>query len=230
MERRHGWGRPPLLCLVTDRLALARAWDRLDDPVAALFDQVSAAAEAGVDLVHVRERDLDACRLMTVVRGCVARTRGTGTRVVVNDRVDVALATGADGVHLRGDSMATQVVRGLVPRPSIVGRSVRSADEARRAAEAGGADYLVLGTIFSGPATPSVKSVAGVAELAHAVRATRVPVLGIGGVAEDTLSALAATGAAGFAAIGLFLRVRPPLSGAVVEGWRTLFDRVRAIS
>jgi thiamine-phosphate pyrophosphorylase len=222
--------RRPLLCLVTDRLSLARAWSRPDDPVGALLDQVASAAAAGVDLVHVRERDLDARALVAVVRRCVARTRGTATRVVVNDRVDVALSAGADGVHLRSDSVDAGVARGLLPRPRVVGRSVRSADEARRVAADGQVDYLVLGTIFRSGSAQRGKAVVGPGELARAVRAARVPVLAIGGVTDETLPAVAQAGAAGFAAISLFQRAAPRLSLEAVDGWRTVFDSVRTIS
>ncbi|HEV3140650.1 MAG TPA: thiamine phosphate synthase, partial [Vicinamibacterales bacterium] len=109
------------ICLVTDRLR--------QDPIA----QARRAVGAGIDLIQIRERDLDAARLASIVRAIVAIARGspgTATRVVVNDRVDVAIACGADGVHLRGDSMPADAVRAIAPRGFLVGRSVHTAEQA----------------------------------------------------------------------------------------------------
>src|SRR5688572_7868800 len=89
----------PVACMITDRSRLGAGWED------ALVARVAAAARDGVDLVQVRERDLDARVLTRVVERCVAAVARTRTRVLVNDRVDVALAAGAHGVHLRGDSM-----------------------------------------------------------------------------------------------------------------------------
>ena len=123
------------MCLVTDRQRVGGA-DRL-------VERVSWAARAGVHLVQVRERDLEGRALTALVAGCVAAVRGTRARIVVNDRVDVAVAAGAHGVHLRADSMAAARVRTMVPPGFLVGRSVHGLDEAREADEAGGLDYLL---------------------------------------------------------------------------------------
>ena len=223
---------PPLLCLVTDRLGLA---DVLGVPRADvsrhLLDQVGLAIDAGVDLVHVRERDLDGGALARLVAEVVERARGTRTRVVVNDRLDVAIAARADGVHLRGDSVATERVRPAAPPGFLIGRSVRSADDARRQAEAG-ADYLVLGTMFPTPSKPGDPTLVGVGELRRAVQVSRVPVLGIGGISGDRVRDVAATGAAGFAGIRLFWG--PPLDDVAVREavarWRRAFDLIRPIT
>lgn len=219
---------PPLLCLVTDRLALAAATGFASDPLRALERQVAAAVEAGVDLVQVRERDLEAGALCDVVAACVRLAEGSATKVVVNDRLDVALAAGAAGVHLRGDSLDPCRARALAPEPFLVGRSVRSADEAASAREV---DYLVLGTVFATPSKPGGE-VAGPRRLAAAVRSTKVPVLAIGGVSEATLAEVAAAGAAGFAAIRLFFEA---IQGGTafrerVGKWRRTFDMHRPIS
>lgn len=141
--------------------------------------------------------------LAALVSELVAMTRGTATRVVVNDRLDVALCTGADGVHLRGDSAPPASVRALVPRGFIVGRSVHDAAEA---AELGrDVDYLLAGTVWASRSKPAGQRVMGTDGLAAVVAAARVPVLAIGGVTVDRVSEVAAAGAAGIAAIGLFM-------------------------
>ena len=218
-----------LFCLVTDRRTLAASLGPGIDPRRALQEQVAAAVDAGVDLVHVRERDLDAAVLRDLVGECVALARGSGTRVVVNDRLDVAMAAGADGVHLRGDSFVASRVRPAVRPGFLVGRSVRRALDVPSLA---GCDYAVLGTIFPTPSKAGDTTVVGVQELARAVRQAGVPVLAIGGITEGRLAEVARAGAAGVAAIRLFLR---PEAGwralrDRVSRWRQLFDTNRAIS
>jgi thiamine-phosphate pyrophosphorylase len=194
----------PLICLVSDRRRLAAGHHRASDPEGRLVELVGAAAHAGIDLVQLRERDLEAGALDRLVSRCRAAVSGTATLLVVNDRLDVALSAGADGVHLRSDSVPAAAVRALWP-VLLVGRSVHSADEVGSGI---GADYLVMGTIFPTASKPRGIRVAGVSELKRAVEAASIPVLAIGGVTRETLPDVARAGAAGVAAIGLF--VPPP--------------------
>ena len=182
----------PILCLVTSGTS------RPD------LETIRAAAQGGVDLIHVRERQLDDRSLAALVRAVLNVVGGTGARVVVNDRLDVALAAGAAGVHLRGDSMAAADVRRLAPEGYLVGRSVHSVKEAQDAERGGGADYLVFGTVFPSVNKPDGHPIAGVDELRRACAAVRLPILAIGGVSGATVVEVMAAGAAGVAAIGLF--------------------------
>jgi thiamine-phosphate pyrophosphorylase len=191
-----------ILCLVTDRRRLAGAAAAADRARACLVEQARHAAAAGIDVLQVRERDLPATDLAALVRGVVAVTRGSSTRVVVNDRLDVALACGADGVHLRGDSIDTAAVRAITRRGFVIGRSVHSP---REASDAGAVDYLVAGTVFATASKPAAAPLLGIEGLAAIVRASGVPVLAIGGVTEAHMDGIARTGAAGCAAIGLFI-------------------------
>jgi thiamine-phosphate pyrophosphorylase len=196
-----------LLCLVThgDRLVSQSGADA-DTTADRLVSQVREAAAAGVDLVQVRESSLQARDLCRLVERCVAAAAGSLTRIVVNDRADVALAAGAHGVHLRADSFPAGRVRAIAPPGFVVGRSVHAADEAADAAREGAVDYIVFGTVFATLSKRPDQRVAGIAGLAAAVAAARpVPVLAIGGVSAETVPALRAAGAAGLAAIGLFL-------------------------
>lgn len=187
----------PVLCLVTSR----RAWgDRWREAVPA---QVARAARDGVALVQVREPDLEAGALYELVRRCVDAVRGTPARVLVNDRLDVALAARAHGVHLRSRSMEEARVRARCPRPFLIGRSIHSADEAARATPA--LDYLIFGTVFASPSKPDVAP-AGVHGLAQVVRATVLPVLAIGGITLTRMPDVLQTGAAGVAGITLFTK------------------------
>jgi thiamine-phosphate pyrophosphorylase len=188
----------PVVCLITDRGRLG------SNAEAALIRRVSAAARAGVHLVQIRERDLSDRALLALVRQAVEVTRPTRTRVLVNDRVDVAIVSGAHGVHLRADSVPVSRVRAVAPPGFLVGRSVHSSVEAARLAEEGGLDYLMFGTVFETPSKPG-RPVAGVAGLAEAVAAARaLPVLAVGGITTRTLGVLSGSGCAGFAAIGMF--------------------------
>jgi len=183
-----------MTCLVTDRRRFAR-------PIPDLLDQVRRAVEAGIDLVQVRERDLEAAHLTDLVVQIREITQGSSTRVVVNDRLDVAIAAGADGVHLRHDSVSVSEARSLAPAPFVVGRSVHDVAAARSAA---GADYLIAGTVFPTASKSGAVRLLGEEGLRAIVAATSAPVLAIGGLTLDRVADVAAAGAAGIAAIGLF--------------------------
>lgn len=191
---------PGLLCLVTDRRRLtARLHTAPSDAVPALLAQVAAAADAGVDLVIVREPDLPARDLASLVRQVIAAVRGRA-RVLVNDRLDVALACHADGVHLRERSFGIGAVRAIAPRPFLVGRSVHDEAAARAAVDA---DYLLAGTVFASASKPEGTRLLGVEGLRRIAGVASAPVLGIGGIEQPAMvSAVMAAGAAGVAVIG----------------------------
>jgi thiamine-phosphate diphosphorylase len=133
----------------------------------------------------------------------MAAARGTDARILVNDRVDVALAVGAHGVHLRGTSVGASRVRAVAPRGFVIGRSVHSADEGAQAESDGGLDFLIFGTVFETTSKPTAVP-AGLARLAAACGAVALPVLGVGGITLQRLRGAGAAGSAGFAAINLF--------------------------
>ena len=192
-----------LVCLVTDRRVLA---DTAGDEAGAerqLLDVISDCADAGVDLVQIREPGLSDRGLLGLVRAAVDRTRATRAQVLVNDRPDVALAAGAAGVHLKDDGRSAARVRALGPRDWIVGRSVHDVAAARRAEESGAVDYVLAGTVFRSASKPGRQPL-GLEALRDIVHACRRPVLAIGGVAVADGVAVAATGAAGVAGIRLF--------------------------
>jgi thiamine-phosphate pyrophosphorylase len=219
------------ICLVTDRRRLVAAGAAEDAAVRCLLAQVRHATDAGVDLIQIRERDLDAAALAALVREALAAARGTRTRIVVNDRVDVAIACGADGVHLRADSMPPAIVRRLAPPPFLIGRSVHAVGDL---AAAQGADYVIAGTVFPSASKPDEPPLLGADGLRAIASAAAAPVLAIGGVTLDRMAEVAAAGASGVAAIGLFMRAgRAPAAACraraleeVVAHARTRFDSV----
>jgi thiamine-phosphate pyrophosphorylase len=204
--------------MITDRQRLGAGWED------ALVDRVSAAARAGIHLIQIRERDLDARPLMRLVERSVRAVRGTRARVVVNDRLDVALAAGAHGVHLPGSGVPAARVRRHVPAGFLVGRSIHAIDEAAEA----GVDYLIFGTVFETPSKPGV-SAAGVDALHAVAAATTTPVLAVGGMALARLEAVARAGAAGFAAVGLFVDSSPDGLQVIVRQASLAFDTPSAL-
>jgi thiamine-phosphate pyrophosphorylase len=190
-----------MLCLVTDRRRLLPGAS-FDAAGRRLVSQAQWAAAAGVDLIQIREPDLEAALLAHLVDDVLQVCRGSRTRVVVNDRADVALACGADGVHLRHDSIAAAPLRRIAPPGFLIGRSVHDPAEA---ATAGPVDYLIAGAVFATSSKPAGHPAIGLDGLAKIVRAAGVPVLAIGGLRADDLDRIVATGAVGIAGIGLFI-------------------------
>ena len=215
---------PGVLCLVTDRRRLGGdAPSSLDR----LLDLIGAAARAGVDLVQIREPDLDDRTLARLVEDAVDRTRSTPTRVVVNERADIALSAGAAGIHLRHDSFPAPRIRPLCSDDWLVGRSIHTVDEAQRVERVGGVDYVIMGMVFESASKPGRPPV-GLDLLATVVDIVPVPTLAIGGVTVTRAGAVARSGAAGIAAIGEFVAGYGGARGgldAVVTGFREPFDR-----
>ena len=183
------------------------------------------AAGAGVDLLQVRERLLTDASLSMLVERVVAAVERSRTAVLVNERVDLALACGAHGVHLRGDALQASRVRSVAPEGFLIGRSVHSVAEARDAEADGGADYLIFGTVFRSRGKPAGHPVAGVEGLRDVCQAVRLPVIAIGGIEISRIEEAARAGAAGIAAIGMFddAASRGEI-GRVVEQARRSFD------
>ncbi|MFI5177179.1 MAG: thiamine phosphate synthase [Vicinamibacterales bacterium] len=196
----------PCLCLVTDRRLVAAG---ARTPAAALlaFERwLDEALDADVDLIQIRERDLEARALLDLAARLVSRRADRRPRILINDRADIALAAGADGVHLRSDGPPVVSVRSLGGAGFIIGRSIHSDREAR---EHDAADYLLFGTVFPGGSKGSDRGqtppAQGTEALARTALASRAPVLAIGGVTPDRVPSVREAGAAGVAAIGVFL-------------------------
>lgn len=181
----------PIICLVTSGEGIRPGL-------------VREAACAGVDLVQIRERSLGGRALAALTRAAIDETSGTSCRIVVNDRLDVALAAHASGVHLRADSFAAPRVRRVTGPGFLIGRSVHDPVEAARVTETGGCDYLIFGTVFPSTSKPSGHQAAGLDQLREVCRATTVPVIAIGGISTENAAEVRAAGARGVAAIQLF--------------------------
>lgn len=190
----------------------------------ALLEAVVLLARSGIDLIQIRAPGLEAAALLRVTAAAVDAARGGSTRILVNERLDVAIAARAHGVHLRGASMPARDVRRLAPPSFLVGRSVHSAEEAEREADAGGLDYLIAGAVFPSASKSPGHPVMGISGLADVCRRVPLPVIAIGGIDETRLAEVAAAGAAGVAAIGLF---RPAVGDGSAQASENLQKVVR---
>jgi thiamine-phosphate pyrophosphorylase len=201
--------RRPLLCYITDRSQFSgnEAARR-----AHLLAKVSEAANAGVDYIQLRERDLPAGELESLSRDAMhilERAQPGGTRLLINSRADVALAVGADGVHLpAGDISPAEVRRisqglcGVVaPARITISISCHSPEEVPQAQNAG-ADLALFAPVFEKKDAPNTKPT-GLKAL-HQACQNKIPVLALGGVTLDNAAACLQAGAAGIAAIRLF--------------------------
>ena len=182
------------LYAVTDRAWVGRQ---------TLCQQVEAALQGGVTCVQLREKHLDRDAFLAEARQICALCRRYGVPFIVNDDLDVALACGADGVHVGQDDMPAAEVRRRACRRLIVGVSAHTPEEARLA-EAAGADYLGAGAVF-GSATKTDASLLTPAGLQAVCAAVHIPVVAIGGVNAGNILQLQGSGAAGAAVVsGIF--------------------------
>jgi thiamine-phosphate pyrophosphorylase len=154
------------------------------------------AVREGIDMIQVREKDLPASELFDFVCKIRDLAAGSTTRVLVNDRLDIALAAGVDGVHLPANGLPAERVRPLI---KMLGVSTHTVKEAI-AAEKSGADFIVFGPIFDSPG----KSAVGLEPLRKVAGSVKIPVLAIGGITAANTNEVLNAGAAGIAGIRLF--------------------------
>jgi thiamine-phosphate pyrophosphorylase len=202
----------PILCYVTDRREL-----RPPSPSASyqpLLRVVESAAKAGIDWIQIREKDLSARDCATLTRQALCRAAksssgsGVAPRILVNDRVDVAITESAGGVHLSENSLPVQEAKHLVESrlplaDFLVGASCHSLDAAVSAA-GDGAGYVIFGPVFPTPSKSIYGPPQGLDRLGEVCRSIAVPVLAIGGLTLDNAASCLSAGAAGIAAIRLF--------------------------
>ena len=178
--------------------------------MAPLRRAIQNAAAARVGWIQIREKDLPGGALAGVARLAVADTKATGARIIINDRLDVALAANAAGVHLGENSPPLETVvewRRQARRADFrIGVSCHS-PAAARSAEVGGADYIFFGPVFATPSKAAFGPPQGIEKLREVCASLRIPVLAIGGVTFENARGCLGAGAAGIAAIRLFQEV-----------------------
>lgn len=201
--RRH----KPLLYLITNRQAFLRKTETAHEINQLQIEAIRQAAAAGCQLIQVREKDLCAQSLAEFTRQAIAVARPHGAKVLVNDRLDVAIAAKADGIHLRASSLPAAEVRRVVEEKGLkdflIGVSTHSLAEAETA-QNGGADFIVCGPVFDTPSKREFGEPLGLERFAEICQAIEMPVLALGGVNPTNFRQPLESGAAGIAAIGLF--------------------------
>ena len=169
-----------------------------------IIEQVSTAVVAGIDLIQLREKRLPARVLFELTRQSAALTRDTATRLLVNDRADIAAGAGADGVHLTGQSIDASNIRRTFGDNFVIGVSTHSFEEARAAKQVG-ANFAVFGPVFDTASKRHYGTPIGVKELSHVTRKLgEFPVLALGGLTIDNFDLCLNAGASGVAGISLF--------------------------
>ena len=192
------------LCYVTDRKGLGVSPEKQCE---ALVGRMEIAARAGVDWLQLRERDLPGRALAELLREALGRVPA-GCRILLNDRLDIAWALGAGGVHLGRESLSVEDARRLArgrgaTQDFLVGASTHSL-AAALSAEKAGADYLVFGPVYATPSKAQYGPPQGIERLAEVCHAVALPVLAIGGITVENARACLEAGASGIAAIRLF--------------------------
>lgn len=170
--------------------------------------------EAGVDCLQVRIRDESSVRLLKYVESVVQLAKATGALTLVNGRVDIAMAAAADGVQAGSRGISPAEVRALAP-DFLVGASVHSLDEAKRA-ENDGAGFVTFGHVFPSASHPG-ESPRGLEALCSVVSGIGIPVVAIGGINSGNVNSVAAAGAAGVAVIGAIWNVDPDKRRAIAR-------------
>lgn len=193
------------LYLITDRRSLPAGHD--------LLATVRAALRGGVRAVQLREKDLSAAELYPLARELRQLTREFSAKLLINDRVDLALAVDADGVHLGSHSLPVAVARQLLGEKRLIGVSTHHRDEVERAAAAG-ADFVTFGPVYATPSKAAYGPPLGLSPLAAVCAHAPLPIFALGGVTMARLPELRAVGCTHVALIGAILHAVDPESAA----------------
>lgn len=211
---------------LVDRLSLIVVTDPECGDGRSIVEVVRAAVRGGAPSIQLRDKHGDARDTLELAKRLLEETRPAGALLFVNDRVDIALAAGADGAHVGDDDLPVDAVRAIAPEGFLIGRSVDDVAGAR-AALAAGADYLGVGPVFETPSKLDTGPVTGVEGVRRVCGTVEIPVVAIGGVGADNAREIAAAGAAGIAVIRAVMQASDPeaaaaaLVQAVREGRRS---------
>jgi len=192
------------VCLITDRKLV---------PGEDLLGTVRKSLDGGIRAVQLREKDLSGRELFRLAERMRELTSACGAKLLINDRADVALAVGADGVHLGVLSIPPQEARRLLGPEAIIGCSAHNGKEVREAEE-GGADFVTFGPVYPTPSKAPYGPPVGVAALDRACRAAAIPVFALGGIGPARLAEVARAGCHGVALISGIIAAADPRAAA----------------
>lgn len=194
---------PPIIYQITSGTTTAQTTS--DDPqFLNILRSVQVAVDTGVNLFQIREKALSARVLYELTSRAAEITRGSSTRLLVNDRSDMARAAGAHGVHLTSQSLPARVVREICGQEFLIGVSTHSREEVLAARDQG-ADFVVFGPVFATESKLAFGAPQGLEKLRAVTSvAGSLPVLAIGGVSLENMQSCFAAGARGVAAIRMF--------------------------
>lgn len=187
------------LYLITDRKQLIKS-SHFSSPISHLLFAVRQALRGGVKAVQLREKDLGTRDLLKLACKMGDLTKKYNAKLFINDRLDIALAVGADGVHLTQSSIPADAVRKVVKKKLLIGVSTHSLEEAKEAEKAG-ADFITLGPIYKTPSKSKYGLPLGISKLKKISKGIRLPVFAIGGVKARRINKLSSAGAYGVAMI-----------------------------
>ncbi len=182
-----------------------------------LLDALKKAVDGGVRCIQLREKDLPVREYLKLSEAVRKITRDSGCKLIINDRIDIALAVEADGIHIGRSSLPVNIVRGLVGEKMLIGVSTHSLEEARMA-EKMVADFITAGPIFYTPSKATYGNPLGIGMLSEISRKLSIPVFAIGGIKKENIREVLEAGAWGVATISAILCAE------------NIYDRVKEIS
>ncbi len=185
----------PLIYLITDGAATA---ENFVEKKRKILELVETAVQAKISFIQIREKQISARLVFELAAEAAELTRRTATKLLVNDRADVALAAHADGVHLTAQSLSADIIRQNFPKDFIVGVSAHSTEKALRAQQQG-ADFVTFSPIFFSPGKGAPQGIEKLREVC--ARLKNFPIIALGGIDETNSADVLAAGASGFAAI-----------------------------
>ncbi len=187
---------------------------------------VAKAIEAGATVVQYREkRGITTRSMIEEINALLEVTRPAGVPLIINDRLDLLLATDADGIHLGQDDLPLEIARKHVKSKKLIGISVRSVEEAQKAA-AQHADYIAVSGVFPSPTKLDTGKPVGVETLRDISKAVKIPVIGIGGIHTGNAGAVIQAGADGIAVVSVVMSAKDP--AAAVRSLRLAIMSARA--
>jgi thiamine-phosphate pyrophosphorylase len=188
--------------------------DRHQTGARSLTEAVRRALDGGVKYVQLREKDLSSAELYRLALELRSLTNDFNATLIINDRLDIAQAVGADGVHIGAGSLPVAAVRRLIGTDKIIGYSAHAIDEAL-AAQADGADFVTFGPVFPTPSKAAYGAPCGVKKLAEVVAALRIPVIGLGGISLANITETLSANVRGVAVISAILAAADPFAATV---------------